>query len=50
MPNWERMEVYPVLIYSWDISKIYYEIKIVREESHGIDMLLVWSVKLFRHQ
>lgn len=40
MPNWERMEVYPVLIYSWDISKIYYEIeKIVREESHGIDML-----------
>jgi hypothetical protein len=41
------MEVYPVLIYSWDISKIYYEIeKIVREESHGIDMLLVWSVKL----
>ena len=24
LPNWERMEVYPVLIYSWDISKIYY--------------------------
>lgn len=40
MPNWERMEVYPVLIYSWDISKIYYEIeKIVSQESHGIDML-----------
>jgi rubredoxin len=40
LPNWERMEVYPVLIYSWDISKIYYEIeKIVSEESHGIDMI-----------
>ena len=25
LPKWERMEVYPVLIYSWDISKIYYE-------------------------
>jgi rubredoxin len=40
LPNWERMEVYPVLIYSWDISKIYYEIeKIISEESHGIDMI-----------
>ena len=37
LPQWERMEVYPVLIYSWDISKIYYEIeKIVSEESYGI--------------
>lgn len=40
LPNWERMEVYPVLIYSWDIAKIYYEIeRIVSEESHGIDMI-----------
>jgi rubredoxin len=40
LPKWERMEVYPVLIYSWDISKIYYEIeKIVREESCGIDLI-----------
>jgi rubredoxin len=40
LPNWERMEVYPVLIYSWDISKFYYEIeRIVREESCGIDMI-----------
>ena len=40
LPKWERMEVYPVLIYSWDISKIYYEIeKIVLQESCGIDML-----------
>ena len=40
LPNWERMEVYPVLIYSWDISKIYYEIeKIVSEESYGIDLI-----------
>ncbi|HEY4619129.1 MAG TPA: rubredoxin [Flavobacterium sp.] len=40
LPNWERMEVYPVLIYSWDISKFYYEIeRIVSEESCGIDMI-----------
>ncbi|MCG9793433.1 rubredoxin [Flavobacterium algicola] len=40
LPNWERMEVYPVLIYSWDIATIYYEIeKIVRQESCGIDMI-----------
>ena len=40
LPQWERMEVYPVLIYSWDISKIYYEIeKIVSEESYGIDLI-----------
>ena len=40
LPKWERMEVYPVLIYSWDIATIYYEIeKIVREESCGIDMI-----------
>jgi len=40
LPKWERMEVYPVLIYSWDIAIFYYEIeKIVNEESCGIDML-----------
>jgi rubredoxin len=40
LPKWERMEVYPVLIYSWDIAKFYYEIeKIVNEESYGIDMI-----------
>ncbi|WP_418262347.1 rubredoxin [Flavobacterium faecale] len=40
LPKWERMEVYPVLIYSWDIAKIYYEIeKVVRQESCGIDMI-----------
>jgi len=40
LPNWERMEVYPVLIYSWDISKIYYEIeKVVSEDAYGIDMI-----------
>ena len=34
------MEVYPVLIYSWDIATFYYEIeKIVAEESYGIDMI-----------
>ena len=40
LPNWERMEIYPVLIYSWDIAKIYYQIeKIVSEESYGIDLI-----------
>jgi rubredoxin len=40
LPEWEPMEVYPVLIYSWDIAKIYYEIeKIVSEESVGIDLI-----------
>jgi rubredoxin len=40
LPNWERMEIYPVLIYSWDIAKIYYEIeRIVTIESCGIEML-----------
>jgi hypothetical protein len=40
LPKWEQMEVYPVLIYSWDLAKIYYEIeKIVEEESVGIEML-----------
>jgi rubredoxin len=37
LPNWERMEVYPVLLYSWDIATIYYEIeKVVNEQSRGI--------------
>lgn len=40
LPKWERMEVYPVLIYSWDIAKIYYEIEeVVSKESCGIDMI-----------
>ncbi|AWG21875.1 rubredoxin [Flavobacterium faecale] len=40
LPKWERMEVYPVLIYTWDIATIYYEIeKVVRQESCGIDMI-----------
>lgn len=40
LPKWQRMEVYPVLIYSWDIADFYYEIeKIVAEESIGIDLI-----------
>lgn len=40
LPNWERMEVYPILIYSWDIAQFYYEIeKITAEGSIGIDMI-----------
>ena len=40
LPNWERMEVYPILIYSWDIAQFYYEIeKITAEGSIGVDMI-----------
>lgn len=40
LPNWQRMEVYPALIYSWDLSTIYYEIeRVIAEESCGIDMI-----------
>ncbi|QDW22663.1 rubredoxin [Flavobacterium sp. KBS0721] len=40
LPNWERMEVYPILIYSWDIAQFYYEIeRITAQESIGIDMI-----------
>ena len=40
LPKWEKIEVYPVLIYSWDLAKIYYEIeKIAEEESIDIEML-----------
>ena len=41
LPKWQRMEVYPVLIYSWDIAQFYYEIEriVTTEESCGIDMI-----------
>ncbi|MBK0368557.1 rubredoxin [Flavobacterium agrisoli] len=40
LPNWQRMEVYPALIYSWDLATIYYEIeRLIEEDSYGIDML-----------
>ena len=40
LPKWDKMELFPVLIYSWDIGKIYYEIeKILQEEPDTIDMI-----------
>lgn len=40
LPNWQRMEVYPALLYSWDLATIYYEIeRITTLESCGIDMI-----------
>jgi rubredoxin len=41
LPKWQRMEVYPVLIYSWDIATLYYEIEriVTTEESFGIDII-----------
>lgn len=40
LPGWERMEVYPALIYSWDIATIYYYIeKLVTNEAIGISKI-----------
>ncbi|MFV8465048.1 rubredoxin [Flavobacterium sp. LB1P62] len=40
LPKWDKMEMYPVLIYSWNISEIYYAIeKILEEEPDSVDMI-----------
>jgi rubredoxin len=40
LPNWDKMEQYPVLIYSWNIAEIYYAIeKILIEEPFSVDMI-----------
>ncbi|WP_304201387.1 rubredoxin [Flavobacterium alvei] len=40
LPNWDKMEVYPVLIYSWNIAEVYYAIeKIQIEEPDTVDMI-----------
>lgn len=40
LPGWEHMEVYPALIYSWDIATIYYYIeKLVANEAIGISKI-----------
>lgn len=40
LPKWERMEMYPVLIYSWDIATLNYEIeKIIAHETYDLDIL-----------
>lgn len=40
LPNWDKIEQYPVLIYSWNIAEIYYAIeKILIEEPFSVDMI-----------
>jgi rubredoxin len=40
LPNWDKMEMYPVLIYSWNIAEVYYAIeKILIEEPDTVDMI-----------
>jgi len=40
LPKWDKMEMYPVLIYSWNIAEVYYEIeKILVEEPDTADMI-----------
>lgn len=40
LPKWDKMEMYPVLIYSWNIAEIYYAIeKILEEEPDSVEMI-----------
>jgi len=40
LPKWDKIEMYPVLIYSWNIAEVYYEIeKILKEEPDTADMI-----------
>jgi rubredoxin len=40
LPKWDKMEMYPVLIYSWNIAEVYYAIeKIMIEEPDTVDMI-----------
>jgi rubredoxin len=40
LPKWGKMELYPVLIYSWNIAEVYYAIEnILIEEPHSADMI-----------
>jgi len=40
LPKWEKMELYPVLVYSWNIAEVYYAIeKILDEEPDSVDMI-----------
>jgi rubredoxin len=40
LPKWHKMEMYPVLIYSWNIAEVYYAIeKILMEEPDTVDMI-----------
>ncbi len=40
LPHWDKMELYPVLIYSWNIAEVYYEIeKNLINEPTSVDMI-----------
>jgi rubredoxin len=40
LPKWDKMEMYPVLIYSWNIAEVYYSIEnIMIEEPDTVDMI-----------
>lgn len=40
LPNWEAAQVYPALIYSWDIARIVYEIEeLLQEEPETVAMI-----------
>ncbi|TRX40845.1 rubredoxin [Flavobacterium restrictum] len=40
LPKWDKMELYPVLVYSWDVAKVYYEIeKTLIEEPQSAEMI-----------
>lgn len=40
MPDWNEVKAYPALIFSWDISKIAFEIeKLIQEEPETIEMI-----------
>ncbi|MNX25114.1 Rubredoxin [compost metagenome] len=40
LPKWDKMEMYPVLIYSWNIAEVYYAIeKILDEEPYSAEMI-----------
>lgn len=40
LPHWEKMEPYPVLIYSWNIAEVYYAIeKILEEEPDSVETI-----------
>lgn len=40
LPKWSKMELYPVLIYSWNIAEVYYEIeKLLIEEPDSVEMI-----------
>jgi rubredoxin len=40
LTKWDKMEMYPVLIYSWNIAEVYYAIeKILEEEPDSVEMI-----------